>query len=95
MTTSVRVRPRPRARRAVATAVVALAATGAMSACAAGGDRLPPDPEVGEDVAKKNFPTDTVYGDTTRPEPRLPTCGGDIEDGHRTNNVIFYGDLVA
>ncbi|MFD7032019.1 sortase domain-bontaining protein [Streptomyces sp. NPDC059917] len=48
-----------------------------------------------EDVDKKDFPTDKVYGDTTRPELRLLTCGGEIEDGHRTNNVIFYGDLVA
>ncbi|MFI5983937.1 sortase domain-bontaining protein [Streptomyces sp. NPDC051555] len=48
-----------------------------------------------EDVNKKDFPTDKVYGDTTRPELRLLTCGGEIKDGHRTNNVIFYGDLVA
>ncbi|MET3983975.1 sortase [Streptomyces sp. PvR034] len=48
-----------------------------------------------EDVNKKDFPTDKVYGDTPRPELRLLTCGGEIKDGHRTNNVIFYGDLVA
>lgn len=48
-----------------------------------------------EDVNKKAFPTDKVYGATDRPELRLLTCGGGIEDGHRTNNVIFYADLVA
>ncbi|MFD7260250.1 sortase domain-bontaining protein [Streptomyces sp. NPDC059874] len=48
-----------------------------------------------EDVNKKDFPTDKVYGDTDRPELRLLTCGGEIKDGHRTNNVIFYADLVA
>ncbi|MCX4779034.1 sortase domain-containing protein [Streptomyces sp. NBC_01264] len=48
-----------------------------------------------EDVAKKDFPTDKVYGDTNRPELRLLTCGGEIRNGHRTNNVILYADLVA
>ncbi|MEV7521588.1 sortase [Streptomyces sp. NPDC091371] len=48
-----------------------------------------------EDVNKKDFPTGKVYGDTDRPELRLLTCGGEIKDGHRTNNVIFYADLVA
>ncbi|MGW6704148.1 sortase domain-containing protein [Streptomyces sp. NPDC054956] len=48
-----------------------------------------------EDVNKKDFPTDKVYGDTNRAELRLLTCGGELKDGHRTNNVIFYADLVA
>ncbi|MFF5802546.1 sortase domain-bontaining protein [Streptomyces sp. NPDC012746] len=48
-----------------------------------------------EDVNKKDFPTDKVYGPTRRAELRLLTCGGGIKDGHRTNNVIFYADLVA
>ncbi|MER5486496.1 sortase [Streptomyces sp. NPDC002812] len=48
-----------------------------------------------EDVAKKDFPTDKVYGETNRPELRLLTCGGEIKNGHRTNNVILYADLVA
>ncbi|WCD86992.1 hypothetical protein KPP03845_103359 [Streptomyces xanthophaeus] len=47
-----------------------------------------------EDVNKKDFPTDKVYGDTHRAELRLLTCGGPLKDGHRTNNVIFYADLV-
>ncbi|MBT2453134.1 class F sortase [Streptomyces sp. ISL-43] len=48
-----------------------------------------------EDVDKKDFPTDKVYGDTNRSELRLLTCGGELKDGHRTNNVIFYADLLA
>ncbi|MFJ3724049.1 sortase domain-bontaining protein [Streptomyces sp. NPDC090045] len=48
-----------------------------------------------EDVNKKDFPTGKVYGDTDRPELRLLTCGGEVRNGHRTNNVIFYADLVA
>ncbi|MFF3861783.1 sortase domain-bontaining protein [Streptomyces sp. NPDC002209] len=47
-----------------------------------------------EDVDKKDFPTGKVYGDTQRPELRLLTCGGEIKDGHRTNNIIFYADLT-
>ncbi|MFC9294100.1 sortase domain-bontaining protein [Streptomyces sp. NPDC057011] len=48
-----------------------------------------------ENVGKKDFPTGKVYGDTARrPELRLLTCGGDIKDGHRTNNIILYADLV-
>ncbi|MCX4629349.1 sortase [Streptomyces sp. NBC_01443] len=47
-----------------------------------------------EDVNKKDFPTGKVYGDTQRPELRLLTCGGEIKDGHRTNNIIFYADLT-
>ncbi|TDU77678.1 sortase [Streptomyces sp. KS 21] len=48
-----------------------------------------------EDVNKKDFPTDKVYADTQRPELRLLTCGGEIKDGHRTNNIIFYADLTT
>lgn len=48
-----------------------------------------------EDVNKKDFPTDKVYGATNRPELRLLTCGGELKDGHRTNNVILYADLAA
>lgn len=47
-----------------------------------------------EDVNKKDFPTDKVYGDTTRAELRLLTCGGELKNGHRTNNVILYADLA-
>ncbi|MFE1793114.1 sortase domain-bontaining protein [Streptomyces sp. NPDC059525] len=48
-----------------------------------------------EDVPKEDFPTAKVYPDTPRPELRLLTCGGEIKNGHRTNNVILYADLVA
>ncbi|GGT57575.1 class F sortase [Streptomyces purpureus] len=47
-----------------------------------------------EQVAKKAFPTQKVYRDTTRPELRLITCGGDLVDGHRPDNIILYADLV-
>ncbi|WP_031068649.1 class F sortase [Streptomyces sp. NRRL S-118] len=48
-----------------------------------------------EQVDKKAFPTRKVYGDTTRPELRLITCGGEPVDGHRPDNIILYADLVA
>ncbi|MFJ4806720.1 class F sortase [Streptomyces murinus] len=47
-----------------------------------------------QQVNKKNFPTDKVYGKTNRPELRLLTCGGPIKDGHRTDNIVLYADLV-
>lgn len=48
-----------------------------------------------EQVDKKTFPTAKVYGDTTRPELRLITCGGELAGGHRPDNIILYADLVA
>ncbi|MFG2643162.1 class F sortase [Streptomyces sp. NPDC048370] len=48
-----------------------------------------------EQVDKKAFPTRKVYGDTTRPELRLITCGGELVDGHRPDNIILYADLVT
>ncbi|MFE1549612.1 class F sortase [Streptomyces sp. NPDC058718] len=48
-----------------------------------------------EQVDKKTFPTAKVYGDTTRPELRLITCGGELVDGHRPDNIVLYADLVA
>ncbi|MEU4273269.1 class F sortase [Streptomyces sp. NPDC026092] len=48
-----------------------------------------------EQVDKKTFPTKKVYGDTTRPELRLITCGGELVDGHRPDNIILYADLVT
>lgn len=47
-----------------------------------------------EQVDKKHFPTQRVYGDTTRPELRVITCGGDLRDGHRPDNIIVYADLL-
>ncbi|CAM5499404.1 hypothetical protein GCM10010343_40510 [Streptomyces avidinii] len=48
-----------------------------------------------EQVGKKEFPTAKVYGDTARPELRVITCGGEITDGHRPDNIILYADLVG
>ncbi|MFE5948215.1 class F sortase [Streptomyces sp. NPDC056480] len=48
-----------------------------------------------EQVDKDAFPTAKVYGDTDRPELRLITCGGELVDGHRPDNIILYADLVA
>ncbi|GGR67559.1 class F sortase [Streptomyces aureoverticillatus] len=47
-----------------------------------------------QQVGKEDFPTHKVYGATERPELRLLTCGGPIKDGHRTDNIILYADLV-
>ncbi|MFI8322377.1 class F sortase [Streptomyces sp. NPDC085529] len=48
-----------------------------------------------EQVDKDAFPTRKVYGDTRRPELRIITCGGDLVDGHRPDNIILYADLVT
>ncbi|MEU4208630.1 class F sortase [Streptomyces sp. NPDC026206] len=48
-----------------------------------------------QQVGKKNFPTRKVYGNTDRPELRLITCGGDLRDGHRPDNIVVYADLTA
>lgn len=48
-----------------------------------------------QQVDKKAFPTQRVYGDTDRPELRLVTCGGDLVDGHRPDNIVVYADLVV
>ncbi|MEU7025556.1 class F sortase [Streptomyces sp. NPDC015232] len=48
-----------------------------------------------EQVDKKAFPTKKVYGDTARPELRLITCGGELVDGHRPDNIVVYADLVT
>jgi sortase (surface protein transpeptidase) len=41
-------------------------------------------------VAKDDFPTQEVYGDTDRPELRLITCGGPrTGDGYLDNVVVF------
>ncbi|WP_327304960.1 class F sortase [Streptomyces sp. NBC_01298] len=48
-----------------------------------------------EQVDKKHFPTEKVYGNTARPELRVITCGGEITDGHRPDNIILYADLVG
>ncbi|MFK0291631.1 class F sortase [Streptomyces sp. NPDC090442] len=47
-----------------------------------------------QQVDKEHFPTRRVYGNTPRPELRLITCGGDLRDGHRPDNIIVYADLL-
>lgn len=46
---------------------------------------------------KTNFPTDTVYANTTGPELRLVTCGGtfDTQTGHLRNNTVIYARLTS
>ncbi|MFF5340500.1 class F sortase [Streptomyces althioticus] len=46
-------------------------------------------------VAKADFPTEDVYGDTARPELRLITCGGPLEEGEYRDNVIVFAALRA
>ncbi|NXY95503.1 class F sortase [Streptomyces sp. BR123] len=48
-----------------------------------------------EQVDKKHFPTAKVYGNTAGPELRLITCGGELTDGHRPDNIVLYADLVS
>ncbi|WLW51889.1 class F sortase [Streptomyces sp. YU58] len=41
-------------------------------------------------VAKADFPAEDVYGNVDRPELRLITCGGPLdEDGYRDNVIVF------
>lgn len=49
-----------------------------------------------QQVAKKDFPTERVYGDTERPELRLITCGGIFDKGARSyqDNIIVYATMV-
>ncbi|WP_436500050.1 class F sortase [Actinokineospora sp. HUAS TT18] len=46
-------------------------------------------------VPKADFPTDEVYGDTTRPELRLITCGGTFDHAAKSyrDNTIIYAVL--
>ncbi len=45
---------------------------------------------------KTSFPTEKVYGDTTGPELRLITCGGDFDSstGNYLDNVVAYAKLT-
>jgi LPXTG-site transpeptidase (sortase) family protein len=49
-----------------------------------------------EQVSKKDFPTDLVYGNTEGPELRLITCGGVFDHSARSykDNVIVFATLV-
>lgn len=46
--------------------------------------------------AKKNFPTEAVYGDTEDPTLRLVTCGGDFDrvNGSYLSNFIVFAEYV-
>ncbi|ALG13666.1 class F sortase [Kibdelosporangium phytohabitans] len=46
-------------------------------------------------VSKDAFPTDEVYGDTTKPELRLITCGGVFDKGARSykDNIIVFATM--
>jgi hypothetical protein len=47
--------------------------------------------------SKADFPTATVYGNTTdRAELRLITCGGSFDQstGHYVDNIVAFGHLV-
>ncbi|MFJ5774891.1 class F sortase [Streptomyces sp. NPDC093094] len=46
-------------------------------------------------VAKAEFPVDDVYGDVSRPELRLITCGGPRTDDEYRDNVIVFAVLVS
>jgi len=46
--------------------------------------------------AKRDFPTQTVYGETTNPQLRLITCGGSLSAaGHYENNTVVFADLTV
>ncbi|GHF33661.1 LPXTG-site transpeptidase (sortase) family protein [Amycolatopsis bartoniae] len=49
-----------------------------------------------DQVAKSEFPTDAVYGDTADPQLRLITCGGAYDAAHHNylDNVIVYAKLA-
>nr|WP_242613161.1 class F sortase [Herbihabitans rhizosphaerae] len=48
-----------------------------------------------EQIPKKHFPTDKVYGSTASPQVRLITCGGEYDKTARSyrDNWIVYGTL--
>nr|WP_042195726.1 class F sortase [Kibdelosporangium sp. MJ126-NF4]CEL22184.1 putative secreted protein [Kibdelosporangium sp. MJ126-NF4]CTQ92965.1 putative secreted protein [Kibdelosporangium sp. MJ126-NF4] len=49
-----------------------------------------------EKIAKREFPTDKVYGDTQGAELRLITCGGDFDHAAHSykDNIIVYAALI-
>ncbi|GAA3577913.1 class F sortase [Amycolatopsis ultiminotia] len=48
-----------------------------------------------DQIAKKTFPTEAVYGNTTDPQIRLITCGGAFDPAAHSylDNIIVYGTL--
>ncbi|MEV5969082.1 sortase [Streptomyces sp. NPDC051921] len=47
-----------------------------------------------QQIDKKDFPTNKVYGETDRPGLRLITRGDPVRDGHRTDDIIVFADLA-
>jgi sortase (surface protein transpeptidase) len=49
-----------------------------------------------EEYPKSRFPTERVYGGTTRPELRLITCSGEFDraSGHYLDNTVVYAAAV-
>jgi LPXTG-site transpeptidase (sortase) family protein len=49
-----------------------------------------------EKVAKSDFPTDQVYGDTSKPELRLITCGGEFDKAAHSykDNIVVFASLA-
>ncbi|MBP2322770.1 LPXTG-site transpeptidase (sortase) family protein [Kibdelosporangium banguiense] len=49
-----------------------------------------------EQISKKDFPTDAVYGDTVSPELRLITCGGVFDHTAKSykDNIIVFASFV-
>ncbi|MBB5955088.1 sortase (surface protein transpeptidase) [Saccharothrix tamanrassetensis] len=49
-----------------------------------------------DQVAKNDFPTDAVYGDTPEPVLRLITCGGVFDNSARSyqDNIIVYAKMI-
>ncbi|ONI85885.1 class F sortase [Actinosynnema sp. ALI-1.44] len=50
-----------------------------------------------EQIAKREFPTDKVYGDTHGSELRLITCGGQFDHAAHSykDNIIVYATLIT
>lgn len=46
-------------------------------------------------VAKADFPAEDVYGNVSRPELRLITCGGPRDAGGYLDNVIVFAELTS
>jgi LPXTG-site transpeptidase (sortase) family protein len=46
-------------------------------------------------VAKADFPADDVYGNVSRPELRLITCGGPKDETGYLDNVIVFAALTS
>jgi LPXTG-site transpeptidase (sortase) family protein len=50
-----------------------------------------------DQVPKKSFPTDAVYGNTSDPEIRLITCGGVFDSSAHSykDNIVVYGKQTS